>query len=373
MKYKKYDNFIILKEPRQYSISDYKEVRDKMVNMFKDIPSLISVYQLGSISCPGISDLDLVVVLNDSPQHLDYRNYYNTLGDRDRYILMHSPFIITKNFFKNIKYFFIPGDLKLLYGEDLKINNIPQTNLLEQIIVTEFVLGTIFTVLCAVATKVIKIRSLLCSLHALKYDFDVYGLTRKNFFKGWQLIDIITELRQNWFKLPEKEGIEKFVINFEGVPAILLDALTFINKNLNYFENFSHNNYKYQLKFGINKYIVTSMSKEYKVAVKKMFIASFIEKLPYSKLTYDITWVLSDYIIKIPSSLVSLLSGNVNSTLKSIIKLRNNIIENYLKFYKSLSGFAILLPPMRSPVSSLNIKWRTLGALKALAKRYNYF
>lgn len=366
MKFKRYKDYIILQEPQRYSRADYETVKNKIINMFKSHSDVISIYQIGSVSTPGISDLDLTLVFDDRKQRIDFRNYYNKLDGRDQYILMHGLFIITKNLFENMRYFYIPGDFKLLWGEQLEIKPVEQIKLLEQLIVTEFILGLFFTILRALDTKVIKIRSLLCELSALKYDLEILGLNKNNFSDGRRLVDSISQLRQGWFELSENARVGEFIACLIKFPDMLFDILTFIEKKLTDFNLEFCNKSTNSFKCGINRYVLKSTNIKCDFIVKKNYFASLLEKLPYSKLTDDTTWVLSDYIIKIPCRLLSLLSGNVNSNFKSIFKYRDNLIKSYLLFYKQITGFGMLLPTLRAPLPILNLKWQGLIALRRL-------
>lgn len=98
-------NYTFLKEPLPYTPSDYEQVKDKVVGAFKINSSLGSIYQIGTISTPGISDLDLILIFDNDVRKVDYSSFYGQLDNRDRYILMHSPFIITRNLFENMRYF----------------------------------------------------------------------------------------------------------------------------------------------------------------------------------------------------------------------------------------------------------------------------
>lgn len=321
---------------------------------------------MGSVSVPGISDLDFILVFDDDMPRIDYKSYYNQLDNRDRYILMHSPFAITKSLFENIRYFYIPKDFKLLWGKELQIKEISYIKVLEKTIAAEFTLGTLFAIMHALESKVIKTRSLLCSLNTIKYDFDVCGLNRENFSQGWELVNSISQLRQTWFELSEEKRIYEFIDALSKSPEVLAGFIAFIDENMNTHKVVTLGNSINQLKFGINKYLVRSKDRECEFAIKKRYATLLFEKLPYSRHTYDASWVLSDYIVKIPSHLFSIISGDVDDDLKPIFEFRNNLIKRYLRLYKRINGFGILLPTLRTPLPILNLKWRGLIALRRL-------
>ncbi|MFX0139667.1 MAG: hypothetical protein ACFFDN_38865 [Candidatus Hodarchaeota archaeon] len=365
MRYKRYKSFILTNEPKQYSSNDYNEVKDKIINIFKNIPSLISIYEIGSISSPGISDLDLVLVFDDNAKDVVYEIYYDKLDDRDKYILMHSPFVITKSLFENIRYFFVPDNFKLLWGDKIHIKEIQQQHLLKQLIAAEFVLGTTFSLIHSLKNKILKVRSFLCVLNAVKYDFQIYGLNRQNFAAGWHLLNSTTELREKWFKMNEKERIKKVTNIFKKAPGILLNMLTSINEKLNDFKarKYVHLNI---LKYGLNNYVRESVNNKSSYSVRRNFLVSFLGKCFYSKLIDDASWVLSNHLIETPHPLFTLLSENVNSNLKPMFEYRNKIFRDYRQFARRAREFGLLLPPLRSSLKISNLKWRGLIAIRKL-------
>ena len=60
--------------PTFIEVSKYDELKNKLVNQLTSHPSILSVYQMGSVKTPGISDLDLICVFkNDSECNLNLR------------------------------------------------------------------------------------------------------------------------------------------------------------------------------------------------------------------------------------------------------------------------------------------------------------
>ncbi len=51
--------------PTVYPVSIYDEIRNEFLETCKKNPDVIAVYEFGNIGCPGLSDLDFLVVLND--------------------------------------------------------------------------------------------------------------------------------------------------------------------------------------------------------------------------------------------------------------------------------------------------------------------
>ena len=54
----------LLDLPRKKKVSDYNKARFEIIEKYKNINGLISIYEYGSVSAPGISDLDIILVFS---------------------------------------------------------------------------------------------------------------------------------------------------------------------------------------------------------------------------------------------------------------------------------------------------------------------
>ena len=104
--------------PKSISKRDY----DGTINIISDWFGGIarSIYMWGSVSEPGISDLDILIVLKDSikPIPLKCKSIY--FMDKDtRYIVVH-PFIISnRNVAERIPFIYPDGRFIKVFGEDI--------------------------------------------------------------------------------------------------------------------------------------------------------------------------------------------------------------------------------------------------------------
>ena len=55
----------IIDYPKSHSVEDYNSAIDIHVQEFSQVEGVLAVYQIGGVSTPGISDIDLVVVFED--------------------------------------------------------------------------------------------------------------------------------------------------------------------------------------------------------------------------------------------------------------------------------------------------------------------
>ena len=56
-------NYFFRDYPKSKSTNDYEKIRNKIIKYFKNDKNLFSIYEYGQVKAPGISDLDIILVL----------------------------------------------------------------------------------------------------------------------------------------------------------------------------------------------------------------------------------------------------------------------------------------------------------------------
>lgn len=110
--------------PRPCSLEDYERARDRYVDRIGSRPAVVAVYQFGSVATPGISDLDLCVVLEDAIP--DKYGAYAATGriGSDPYVLMHDPLVLSRSLFRRLPLLFPCFDLSHVFGEQLEVESL---------------------------------------------------------------------------------------------------------------------------------------------------------------------------------------------------------------------------------------------------------
>jgi len=195
--------------PIRQTINDYNIARDEIVQFLKPNQDVVSVCEFGSVSSPGISDLDILLVLND-----------HTVSASDKFIL--------KNLSKNLYQFLGNGttpliqsslinklhllgdfDIHTLYGTDFSIKKtfakpieIKISNLMD------WLPERILKLLTLKSCKKIDIRKSLCALYSIRYSFNQID-SLLNEGKNSVISHQIKRLRSEWFNL--KNPIDDFI------------------------------------------------------------------------------------------------------------------------------------------------------------------
>lgn len=190
--------------PIKYDRDAYKKVREGIVKKYSGANGLVSIYEWGDVSVPGISDLDIVFVFDGGkPLPFSRRSFYLN-GKAARYIVRHPFVFISRESLESIGYINPDVRLSLLHGPKCRIGRPKRSELLgikaanlNDLMIRHyprdfFLQGR---------NKSINVRDTLLRLNSLCYTMDsIQGLAgRKN--KGWQQTAAqIRNLRKEWFE-----------------------------------------------------------------------------------------------------------------------------------------------------------------------------
>ncbi|WP_412560014.1 hypothetical protein [Winogradskyella sp. MIT101101] len=204
--------FKLIDQPVKIALKQYNDLRTKLVNQLLSEGSVLSVYQMGSVKDPGISDLDIICIFkNDSTCNADLRN---NLTINEKKILTHGIFgLEVKDLEKTISYNLL-SNLKFLGGENLNLdeNQTIFSQELKDQIALEYMIKMYITLDTQIKLKTVKLRSFLLLGKAIKFDLELLGIKDGELFN---LVNKILDYRSTWFKNKHKEKeIKELVLSF---------------------------------------------------------------------------------------------------------------------------------------------------------------
>lgn len=127
-----------MKQIKKKNLSHYILAKKKIINLLNK-KYIISIYEYGNYNYPGLSDIDLMIVVNEKKVKNLNKDLIALYKDKElNYFINYSTImIVNKKIMKNILYF---DDMKLnkIYGEDLILNKIKEKNLLRIISVIDW-------------------------------------------------------------------------------------------------------------------------------------------------------------------------------------------------------------------------------------------
>ncbi len=190
--------------PRFFSLKEYEETVSKVVAHLSRFQEVVAIHQIGSISAPGISDIDIVVVFADVSGRWKRAGYSRILNQRDRYRLMHSLFAISTNLYSRNDLLPPIFTSQLLHGTDVPANLVlsaQELSAVREIYAVEYVLANIFNLYQQVHAGRLKVRGLLCSFKALAHDLDLLSDERMR-MEVREFQERVCRLRANWWNDP---------------------------------------------------------------------------------------------------------------------------------------------------------------------------
>lgn len=211
--------------PRQVPVEAYELAVQRMVERLATVSGVRCIYQIGHVSTPGISDLDLLVVFEDDATC--NVNPLHGLSCDDRYLFVHCPFAVTKsNFSEAMTHtFFHNYQLRCGASPVQPVANlaIREERLLKQQIALEYLVRMWVSLSVELVYGVVKLRNLFLHAKALLYDCAFLDISSGDFVDS---VQSIVSLRARWFQdRPRRRLLEKEVRRLYGALESALSRL----------------------------------------------------------------------------------------------------------------------------------------------------
>ena len=211
--------------PPEISIAEYKNLKSKLTGQLVENDAVLSVYQMGSVRHPGISDLDIICVFKNE-SHCR-KNYRNELSAQEKNILTHGIFgIEEKDLAKSMSYNLI-SNLKFLGGENLGLDriNIITSDEVKTQIALEYLVKMLLTINTQVKLKIVKLRAFLLLAKAVEFDLQLLGEQKG---KLHDLVKKVIAYREKWYsKRPSNREMSDLVHDFNHELKFFLEAQLF--------------------------------------------------------------------------------------------------------------------------------------------------
>lgn len=306
--------------PIAATAADYELAADEIESTLLDIPGVISVFRLGSVSAPGISDIDRVAVVDRKARLPDV---WPKLSQSTRALAMHSPFAVDRETFERHKYFAYLEPLELAWGEQVSLAPPPPASSARLLAVESFTLN-LLRIAKKAATRHIKVRSTLCELHTIRHGHTLAGLSPSS------LSYEVTELRARWFDEPVGDRVRellRLLVNAEDEIRCALDTIA------SYAPLGDHPE---RVRFDGVWSAVTLCAQGVTVLSKSSL---GILRIPLSRLgrrPSELAWRMSQPVVIVPGEVLGLLIGLQSTDIveSEFIARRREITENYTRFMR---------------------------------------
>ena len=206
--------------------SSYDEAINIISSDLIKIEGVKAIYQFGNITTPGISDLDLLVVVknNIKIQQNGFENYPSKL----KYLFTHGIMALCEDHFEKNNYYSIWSDYHLINGiNSISENGVKRSNeeetILKKQIALEFILMNYIDIKIQLEYGVIKLRSLLQHIKGIKYDLAFLNITHISLN---QLLEELNYWIKNWFnETPSDKALSDFVFRFDKVYQLFVEEI----------------------------------------------------------------------------------------------------------------------------------------------------
>jgi len=185
--------------PRFMPADSYEVAIREMVDLLSKQSGLVSIYQIGHVSTPGISDIDLVAVFSDDASCLlDPRQALSADG---RYLFIHDLFGVSQSDFAAGQTYSFFHNYVHLWGKKLDESSAPLPSaeqlVLKKQLALEYLVKMYIGMTVEKTYQIVKLRSLMLQAKGLLYDCEFLGVTDGPFIAA---IRRLVAVREQWFQ-----------------------------------------------------------------------------------------------------------------------------------------------------------------------------
>jgi len=230
----------IVDDVKQRKKKDYLVATAAEVERLSALPEVVAVYSTGMVKAPGISDLDLIAVidLEQSSGHVRRSLKHALKVPAENYIRTHPIFAISPELFTQIRWLGDLSTLECLEGKELQADPVPGVyqNLLRAITTLETGIHKFFALRMFLQGKSMGARNLLLTLNSIGYSLSLAEqlgqCSTSQLASIHQFRSDLLELRSNWFAMDSSQRVPALVPLVELAPKLLLQALEVASRHV---------------------------------------------------------------------------------------------------------------------------------------------
>jgi hypothetical protein len=209
---------------------DYVRASAELESRLRELPGVVAIYRTGSVSVPGISDLDRIAVVRPGSR---VPSIWPRLSAETRSLAMHSPFLVDTTTFARHRWFADPQPLDLAWGDEVDVEARPEPDHVEPLIAAEGLVIALLKLVKQAHVGRVKVRPVLCELNNLRRNLTLARLERADASAAWSLADQVTRLREEWWSLPQSERLVRFCALIDRSLPATAEALRALCATLN--------------------------------------------------------------------------------------------------------------------------------------------
>ncbi len=198
--------------PEKVDITHYEKIREEVREIFSKDKTVLSIYEYGSVSSPGVSDIDLIFVLKDLEiENEDSLNLLHASEAAQRLVADGNVIKMPKETME--KLLFVDNLFpKKLLGSEINIlePSIQEKSLITLVALIDWLPERILKLIKILNSRSININNALCTLHSFCYSIKTLDKILDSSHQSSFVIKQTSELRNNWysFKNPCEDLLE---------------------------------------------------------------------------------------------------------------------------------------------------------------------
>lgn len=351
----KLSEYKIYDYPIYYDYEIYERYILMYINAVKSIDGVLSIYQMGRINIIGMSDIDLVVVVENKMNTLEYQklSVKKVFGNDQvaNYLFIHDVMIIDEDSFNNLNLISYSTNLVKIFGQDIKIKTISEldSKIVEFSILIDFIMLRLHQFQGYIKRRDFSMRGIIVRASSLKHSLALVkdiGIE----YDSRNIELFIDNVRKDWFV---KENVDDvwslFFASIRHFNAILLRCSDYIMDNFLIYndKNFKNNllllNDKARTTifinendlFVYNENIINDLNSLMDRVIQPLQTTIFYPShlyfhyLSYSKTNNMLSKIISEKLTN------KNLLYEVTEVYKETLEKRSNALSNYAKFLRN--------------------------------------
>lgn len=199
--------------PTYVPLEGYQKAIDEMVSLLAQYPGVITVFQVGGLSSPGISDIDFFVVFEDDVRC--NQQPLSQISPESRYLFTHGLFGTSKQHACRLEQYTLFKNYRKLWGDDFDVKaeyEAPTKELLTQMAM-EYLFKMYLTLQIENTYRISGVRNFLLLAKAIEYDLDLLDIENGQLRS---LCNEVLQIRDEWFTShPSKHKLQEFIASFD--------------------------------------------------------------------------------------------------------------------------------------------------------------
>jgi MoaA/NifB/PqqE/SkfB family radical SAM enzyme len=240
-------SYLLTDFPQKFEMDFYDSVKKKYVDTIVQCGGIQSIYQMGTVSVPGLSDMDFIIVINDKFGKNELKlciDSFFSLSEQERYVIKHPPSaFINAELLSQISWLHPTFSLVHIYGDDIlqTVSNQapplapqqapPENQLIN--LVELFLMEFPIEFMEEMQKKELSVRNHLMRMKSLSLSVKIMEMNKIVLpDRVGAFINNSVQLFKNWFTYSETENLEQLQPLFAEAETIMYELIFLLKDKL---------------------------------------------------------------------------------------------------------------------------------------------